>query len=160
MDPLTQDTSFLSDAIGLAQTHSQLGHGGPFGALIVFKESIIAKGWNKVTSTNDPTAHAEIVAIRAACSRLKTFHLIGCVLYSSCEPCPMCLSACYWARIDRVIFGAERADAAAIGFSDEHLYREIPLGRSERSLPMTQLLRNEAMETMQAWHANPRRRTY
>jgi len=160
MDQSAQDIRHVKNAIRLAQVHSLAGHGGPFGALIVANDKIVARGWNKVTSSHDPTAHAEIVAIRAASRKLHLVHLSGCVLYTSCEPCPMCLAACYWARLDRVVFGAERADAAAIGFSDDFIYREIPLGRSDRSLHMTQLLRNEAREVMGAWHADSNRATY
>jgi guanine deaminase len=160
MHPLAQDQAHLAGAIRLAQTHSRAGHGGPFGAVIVADGKIIARGWNKVTSANDPTAHAEVTAIRAACRKLKTFQLRDCVLYSSCEPCPMCLAACYWARLDRLVYAASRADAAAIGFDDDFLYREIPLPPARRRLRAAQSLRDEAREVMRAWFADPDRVPY
>jgi tRNA(Arg) A34 adenosine deaminase TadA len=129
--------------------------GGPFGAIIVRENKIIATGWNKVTSSNDPTAHAEVTAIRAAASGLGNFVLTGCLLYSSCEPCPMCLAAAYWARLDRIVFGATRQDAAGAGFDDEELYRELPLPPSQRKLPMQQILRDKAVEVFDEWKRLP-----
>lgn len=129
--------------------------GGPFGALVVVAGRIVGKGWNKVTSTNDPTAHAEIVAIRAACRRLQAYHLPQAVLYSSCEPCPMCFAAACWARVPRIVFAASRKDAAAIGFADEDLYREIALPREARRIRMDQFLQNEARRIMRAWYRTP-----
>jgi guanine deaminase len=155
-----EDRVFLNHALRLAQRHSTAGHGGPFGALVVAGGTIIGQGWNKVTSTSDPTAHAEMVAIRSACRMLKQYHLLGSVLYSSCEPCPMCLAAAYWARVERIVFAAARSDAAAIGFDDEFLYREIPLARDQRKLPMSQLLRGDAIKIMNAWYARPNRMLY
>ena len=149
------DELFLRQAIELSRVHMLAGHGGPFGAVIVKDGSVIAEGWNQVTTLNDPTAHAEVVAIRAAATRLQNFSLAGCVLYTSCEPCPMCLAATYWARLDRVLFAAGRADAAAIGFDDDFLYREIPLPVEARSLPIEQALRAEANAVFQAWSAKP-----
>lgn len=149
------DTRFTRLAIDLADRHMQAGHGGPFGALIVCEGRVIAEGWNQVTSSNDPTAHAEVVAIRHAAAQLGRFELSGCVLYASCEPCPMCLAASYWARIDRMVFAAGRADAAAIGFDDAKLYREVLLPIEERSLPMRQMLRGEALAVFRAWEAKP-----
>lgn len=160
MEPSTADQKFLAQAIRLSRTHSQAGHGGPFGAVIVFDGKIIARGWNRVTSAHDPTAHAEVVAIRAACRKRQAFHLRGGVLYTSCEPCPMCLAATYWARLDRVVYAASRADAAAIGFDDDFLYREIPLAPAARGLPSSQLLREEAQSVMREWFANPARVEY
>lgn len=160
MNPFDQDLKFLRTAIRLAGSRSLAGHGGPFGAVIVENGAVVSRGWNRVTSTNDPTAHAEMVAIRRACRKLGKFNLSGCVLYTSCEPCPMCLAAAYWARVDRLVFAAEREDAAAIGFDDALLYREIPLPHQERSLPMTQSLRHEAVEVMQSWSSMPNRILY
>jgi tRNA(Arg) A34 adenosine deaminase TadA len=129
----------------------EVGHGGPFGALVVYNNQIISEGWNQVTSTKDPTAHAEIVAIRSAAYDLSRFSLEGCTLYTSCEPCPMCLAAAYWARVDRLVYAATREDAAAIGFDDDAIYRELTLPISKRSLPMQQLLRAEAVQVFDAW---------
>jgi guanine deaminase len=127
--------------------------GGPFGAVIVHENRIIAEGWNQVTSINDPTAHAEVMAIRSAASRLSRFSLEGCTLYTSCEPCPMCLAAAYWARLDRLVYAASREDAAAIGFDDALIYHELALPISQRRLPMQQMLRDEATQVFAAWHA-------
>src|SRR5262245_9316936 len=115
------DADFLIEAIALSRERMLAGAGGPFGALIVRDGEIFARGWNRVTTTNDPTAHAEVVAIRAACERLGTFRLDGCVIYASCEPCPMCLAAAYWSRVARLVFAASREDAAQAGFDDEFL---------------------------------------
>ena len=125
---------FLHEAIRLARENVEHGLGGPFGAIVVRNNEIIARAQNRVTQNNDPTAHAEICAIRAACQNLNTFRLSGCVLYSSCEPCPMCLAACYWARLDAVYFGATQTDAARAGFDDAHLYREVALPLNDRAL--------------------------
>lgn len=151
----TDDKTHLREAIRLAREHMEAGHGGPFGALIVRQEVVLARGWNQVTSLNDPTAHAEVVAIREAGRLLASFSLAGCVLYASCEPCPMCLAAAYWARLDRVVFAATREDATSIGFDDERLHRELVLPRERRSLPMTGLLREEAVAVFRAWQAKP-----
>src|SRR5262245_29961376 len=124
---------FLREAIRLSIDKMQANEGGPFGAVIVRDGQIIGRGWNRVTSTNDPTAHAEIVAIRDACSRLKTFSLAGCEIYSSCEPCPLCLAAIFWARLDRIFYAATCEDAAAAGFDDGILYRELALPVANRS---------------------------
>ena len=137
-------------AIELALENLASG-GGPFGAVIVRDGEIIATGSNRVTQNHDPTAHAEIVAIRAACKKLGVFHLEGCTLYSSCEPCPMCLSAIYWAQIDQVYYCATRVDAEEAGFADDHIYKEIPLAPEERSIRMRQFLRKEALEVFDAW---------
>jgi len=116
---------------------------------------VVGEGWNRVTSTNDPTAHAEVTAIRDACANLKTFQLTDCELYTSCEPCPMCLSAIYWARLRRVYFANTRKDAAAIQFDDDFLYREVGLPIAKRAMPMKQFLRNEALEAFKEWEAKP-----
>jgi tRNA(Arg) A34 adenosine deaminase TadA len=129
----------------------EAGHGGPFGAVIVHENQILSEGWNQVTSINDPTAHAEIVAIRSAASKLGRFSLEGCTLYTSCEPCPMCLAATYWARVDRLVYAAAREDAAAVGFDDDAIYRELALPVAKRSLPMQQMLRVEAVRVFAEW---------
>lgn len=142
---------FMREAIRLSAEGAQSGKGGPFGAVIVRDGQIIGKGCNQVTSTNDPTAHAEVVAIRAACQLLQTFHLKGCVMFTSCEPCPMCLSAIYWAQIDQVYYANTHQDAAHIGFSDAFLYEEISKPIEQRAIPMVQLLRTEAQPVFRQW---------
>jgi tRNA(Arg) A34 adenosine deaminase TadA len=146
---------FMRAAIGLARTKMRANCGGPFGAVVVRQGKIIARGWNRVTSANDPTAHAEVTAIRAACRKLNTFRLDDCELYTSCEPCPMCLSAIYWARIQRVYYANTRRDAAKIDFDDDWIYREVARPIARRKLPMHQLLRAEALETFAEWQAKP-----
>ena len=125
--------------------------GGPFGAVIVRDGEIIARGENRVTVCNDPTAHAEVSAIREAAARMGTYDLSGCEIYSSCEPCPMCLGAIYWARLDRLYYAGTRADAANVGFDDAHIYEELPLDPSQRELPTQTLLREEAQRVFEAW---------
>jgi tRNA(Arg) A34 adenosine deaminase TadA len=147
-------------AIELSRIHMEAGEGGPFGAVVVKDGQILGEGWNRVTSTCDPTAHAEMVAIRRACERLGTFTLKGCEIYTSCEPCPMCLSAIYWARLDRIWYGNTQADAAAIQFDDEWLYREVALPISERSVSTVELLREEALAVFQAWEAKADKTRY
>jgi guanine deaminase len=142
---------FMKAAIRLSIDMMRCGKGGPFGAVVVKGGKIVGRGCNEVTSTNDPTAHAEIVAIRDACRRLKTFDLKGCELYTSCEPCPMCLSAIYWARIDTVFYGNTRKDAAKIAFDDDFIYREVALPIRKRTLKMKQLLRTEALKAFAEW---------
>lgn len=149
------DGLFMEAAVALAAEHMRTTDGGPFGAVVVRAGEIVGRGWNRVTSTNDPTAHAEIVAIRAAAGVLKSFSLAGCVLYTSCEPCPMCLAAAYWARVDRLVYAADRYDAAAAGFDDEQFYAEIGLPISERRLPMEQMLREAAIRVFDEWRAMP-----
>lgn len=146
---------FMRRAIALSREMMEQGQGGPFGAVIVKDGKIIAEGSNKVTSTNDPTAHAEVVAIRNACAALHDFSLRGCEIYTSCEPCPMCLAAVYWARLDRLYYANTRIDAARIGFDDEFLYQEIPLPIEKRSLPMIRLLSDEAIVAFEAWDKKP-----
>lgn len=145
----------MQKAIALSRERMRAGHGGPFGALIVKDGEVIAEGYNRVTSTNDPTAHAEVVAIREACRALGRFSLAGCEIYSSCEPCPMCLAAIYWARLERIYFANSRADAAAIGFDDDHLYREIPKKLSERTIPTLQVELPEARAVFEEWRDMP-----
>ena len=142
---------FMREAIRLSFRMMRRGAGGPFGAVIVKGDRIVGHGYNRVTSGNDPTAHAEIVAIRDACRRLKTFDLTGCDLYASCEPCPMCLSAVYWARLRKVFYGNTRKDAARIAFDDDLIYREVALPIRQRSLVMKQLLRAEALAAFKEW---------
>ena len=142
---------FLREAIRLSIEKSQAGEGGPFGAVVVQNDTVVGRGWNRVVSTNDPTAHAEIMAIRAACRRLGTFSLAGCDIYASCEPCPMCLAAIYWARLDRVYYAAGRQDAAAVGFDDSRIYQELAMNVADRSIPMAQDLHDEACEAFRAW---------
>ncbi len=138
-------------AIALSETNMRANQGGPFGAVIVRDDRIIAEGCNRVTTSLDPTAHAEIEAIRAACQALGQFQLLGCVIYTSCEPCPMCLSAIYWARLDRIYYANTRQDAAEIGFDDDFLYHEIPRPPEDRSVPADRLLADEARGTFEAW---------
>lgn len=142
-------------AIALSRQGMEGGAGGPFGAVVALDGAVIAEGWNQVTSTNDPTAHAEIVAIRRACAALGRFDLRGAILYTSCEPCPMCLAAAWWARVDSVVFGNAREDAAAIGFDDQVLYDEVAKPIEARSLPMRRLLQAEALEVFAEWRAKP-----
>ena len=142
---------FMHEAIRLSISNIKAGRGGPFGAVAVKDGQIIARGFNQVTSTHDPTCHAEVDAIRKACTALGTFQLDGCDLYTSCEPCPMCLGAIYWARPARVFYGNTKADAAAIGFDDQFIYEELSRPMSVRKLLMTQLLRDEALAGFQAW---------
>ena len=145
----------MRHAIALSRRGMKGGAGGPFGAVVVKDGQVVAEGWNQVTSTNDPTAHAEVVAIRRACTALGRFDLRGAVLYTSCEPCPMCLAAAYWARVDAVVFGNTRDEAAAIGFDDQWLYDEVPKPIEARSLPMRRLLGAEALEVFAAWAKKP-----
>jgi tRNA(Arg) A34 adenosine deaminase TadA len=144
---------FLRRAIRLATENVLRGAGGPFGAVIVREDRIVAEGVNTVTTANDPTAHAEVNAIRAAAGALGTFSLAGCQLYSSCEPCPMCLAAAYWARIDAIYYGASASDAERAGFDDSFIYRELRKDNAERKLPATQLLCDEAWASFAAWTA-------
>lgn len=148
---MEEKENFMREAIRLSIDNMRAGNGGPFGAIIVKDGKIIARGFNKVTSTNDPTAHAEVVAIREACKALDSFQLAGCEIYTSCEPCPMCLGAIYWARPDKMYFANTKTDAAAIGFDDQFIYDEIELNISERHLPTEQLLQNEALVAFQEW---------
>lgn len=138
-------------AIALSLDMMRAGRGGPFGAIVVKDNQIIGEGYNKVTSTQDPTAHAEIVAIREACRTLGSFSLSGCDIYTSCEPCPMCLSAIYWARLERLYFANTRTDAAAIGFDDEKIYKEIGKPLADQRIPTTQLLAEEGTAAFREW---------
>ena len=142
--------AFMARAIELSITNVQAG-GGPFGAVIVKNGEVIAEGVNRVTSTNDPTAHAEVNAIREACKKLGVFKLEGCELYASCEPCPMCLGAIYWAHPERVYFANTAADAARIGFDDAFIYRELEHPHGKREIPMISMMRDEALAGFRAW---------
>jgi len=153
------DERLLREAIRLARTRMHRG-AGPFGAVIARDGVIVARGWNAVTATQDPTAHAEVVAVRRACRALDTFHLEGCVLYSSCEPCPMCLGAAFWARLDRLVYAATRDDAAHAGFDDAFIYDQVPLAPEARSLHTDRLLRGEAVAVFDEWLAKPDRVQY
>jgi guanine deaminase len=154
------DPKFLRRAIELARSGMAGGSGGPFGAVIVRGDEVLAEACNQVTSAHDPTAHAEVGAIRQACQLLSSHSLAGCVIYSSCEPCPMCLSAIYWARLDHLYFAAARDDAADIGFDDAHIYAELGRDPRDRQLRAVQALRDEAVAVMQAWNGMPKERRY
>jgi guanine deaminase len=144
-------TPFMRRAIELSRINID-NNGGPFGAIIVKNGQIVAEGANRVTASCDPTAHAEIVAIRAACTKLNTFNLTGCTIYTSCEPCPMCLAALYWARIDKIFYANTKEDAAAIGFDDAFIYHELSLPTDQRQLPSEQLLDPDRLEAFELWH--------
>jgi tRNA(Arg) A34 adenosine deaminase TadA len=150
---------FMREAIALAR-ESVAGGGGPFGAVVVRAGVVVGRGGNRVTPDTDPTAHAEVVAIRDACRTLGSFSLEGCELYVNCEPCPMCLAAAYWARLERICHAATRHDAAAAGFDDALIYQEVCLPAAQRRLPMVQLLPEEAMAAFAAWSALPDRVDY
>lgn len=154
------DRTFLLRAVDLSRTRMLANAGGPFGALVVREGKVLAEGWNEVTSSNDPTAHAEVRAIRKACQAVSSFQLQGATLYSSCEPCPMCLAAAYWARVGRIVFAADRVDAAKVGFDDAYLYDEIPKPVVARALPTLHLPLQEAVDVFAAWHAKPDRVDY
>jgi tRNA(Arg) A34 adenosine deaminase TadA len=146
---------FMRQAIRLSVRMMRRGAGGPFGAVVVRDGKVVGRGWNQVTSANDPTAHAEVVAIREACRQLKTFRLDDCDLYTSCEPCPMCLAAIYWARLRNVFYGNTRQDAAKIDFDDQFLYHEVALPLRRRKLRMKQLLHREALAAFAEWQRKP-----
>ena len=150
---------FMRQAIALALENVRNG-GGPFAAVIVKNGALIATGANRVTATNDPTAHAEVVAIREACKRLESFQLDHCELFTTCKPCPMCLGAIYWARPGKVFYAAAAADAAAAGFDDAFIYHELFMPHPERRIPMNQILRDEASAIFQAWLAKPDKTLY
>jgi len=151
---------FMAEAIRLAVEGVAAGRGGPFGAVVVKDGQIVGRGCNEVTSANDPTAHAEILAIREACKSIGSFHLTDCELYTSCEPCPMCLSAIYWARIERYYFGCTAKDAAAIQFADDFIRHELSVPPHERTIPAIPLMRTEALAAFAAWQAKAGRVPY
>ena len=148
---MSQKEDFMREAIRLSLENMRSGKGGPFGAVIVKDGKIIARGFNQVTSSNDPTAHAEVVAIREACKELGTFQLDGCEIYTSCEPCPMCLGAIYWARPEKMYYANTKVDAANIGFDDQFIYEEIELPLSDRKLKCEHLLNDEALVVFKEW---------
>jgi tRNA(Arg) A34 adenosine deaminase TadA len=156
----TLNSPFMAEAIRLAIDGVTSGAGGPFGAVVVKDGQIVGRGCNQVTTTNDPTAHAEILAIRDACKNLGVFHLTGCELYASCEPCPMCLSAIYWSRIERYYFGCTAQDASAIQFADDFIRRELSVPPEQRSIPAIPLMRTEALAAFAAWQAKTDRVPY
>lgn len=151
---------FMREAIALSKQNVEKQLGGPFGAVIVKDGEIVAKSANLVTINNDPTAHAEISAIRLACQKLNTFSLEGCVIYTSCEPCPMCLGAIYWARLDRMYFANTKNDAAAVGFDDAFIYDELDLKSENRKLKTEQILNSEALEAFKMWDICETKRKY
>lgn len=148
-----EQIKFMREAIRIALENVRSGKGGPFGAVVVKDGQVIAQGVNQVTHLNDPTAHAEVQAIRAACKTLGSFQLEGCELYASSEPCPMCLGAIYWARPDKVFFATHKGDAANIGFDDQFIYEEMSKNIDMRSIPMESFLREEALQIFQEWEA-------
>ncbi len=154
------DRAFLLRAVTLSGVRMEAGDGGPFGAVVVRDGAVLAEGWNQVTSANDPTAHAEVVAIRRACEAAGSFSLAGATLYSSCEPCPMCLSAIYWARIGRLVYANTRDQAAAIGFDDAFLYDEVAKLPEHRTLPAERLALPEAEAVFQAWRTKADKISY
>jgi guanine deaminase len=145
------DSIFMAQAISLAIENVRSGRGGPFAALVVKDGAVVASGTNLVTSAKDPTAHAEIVAIREACRALDTFQLTGCTIYTTCEPCPMCMGAMYWAHPARICFGATQAEAAEAGFDDAYIYEELRRSPAERAIPMVQIARQEALGPFHEW---------
>lgn len=150
----------MARAIQLSLDNVLSGQGGPFGAVIVKDGNIVAEGVNRVTAINDPTAHAEVVAIRAACAKLRVFELADCEIYTSCEPCPMCLGAIYWARLARVYFGNLASDASKVGFDDSFIYREIAQVLRKRTIPMIPMMREQALAAFKAWEEKPNKIPY
>lgn len=157
---MKDDAYFLQLAIDLAREGMRLGAGGPFGALIVRDEAIIGRGYNQVLELGDPTAHAEVVAIRDACARIGHFQLDGAVLYTSCEPCPMCLGAIFWARPDRVVYAASHEDAAQAGFDDRFIYEQIQVEPALRRIPFTRMLPQEGRQPFEEWRKMPDKKLY
>jgi guanine deaminase len=151
---------FMARAIQLSLENVRSGQGGPFGAVVVKAAEIIAEGVNRVTVSNDPTAHAEVMAIRNACEKLNAFELKDCEIYTSCEPCPMCLGAIYWTRLSRIYFASSANDASEVGFDDSFIYREIAQPSTRRSIPMVQMMRAEAMAAFHEWQKKPDKTSY
>jgi guanine deaminase len=156
----TQHLEFMKEAIALSENNVIKGLGGPFGAVIVKDGKIIAKSANLVTTTNDPTAHAEVSTIRLACTALQTFNLEGCVIYTSCEPCPMCLGAIYWARLDKMYYANTKTDAANIGFDDAFIYEELDLKPNDRKLKSEQMMQKEARVIFDLWRDSSQKIEY
>lgn len=150
-----EDRVFMARAIELARMGVEMNLGGPFGCVVVHNGEIVGEGNNRVTSLNDPTAHAEVIAIREACVKLKSFQLDGCTIYTTCEPCPMCLGAIYWARPEKVFFACTREDAANIGFDDNFIYQELEKTNENRKMRLTNLMRDEALEVFHSWSGKP-----
>ncbi|RYY99713.1 MAG: nucleoside deaminase [Chitinophagaceae bacterium] len=157
---MKEENPFMREAIRLSVDNVTSGSGGPFGAVVVKDGAIIARGSNQVTASNDPTAHAEVVAIRAACAVLGSFQLEGCEIYTSCEPCPMCLGAIYWARPDKLYYANTQADAAAISFDDQFIYEELARPADQRRLFTRQLMRDEALEAFRLWTGSTQKTEY
>ena len=157
---MSADETFLARSIELSRIHMEAKDGGPFGAVIVKDSQIISEGWNQVTSSNDPTAHAEMVAIRLAARELNSFQLIECTLYSSCEPCPMFLAAASWARVNRIVFAASRMDAARAGFDDAFLYEELEKPHDQRAIPTLQIALKNAVRVLEDWSELPGKTRY
>lgn len=155
-----RDHFFMRRAIELAQLGMNSSAGGPFGCVIVKDDQIIAEGFNKVTSTNDPTAHAEVVAIREACKKLESYQLNDCIIYTSCEPCPMCFGAIYWARPKKVYYACTKKDAALIQFDDQFIYDELEMEKLEQDIPFIPLLREEAIPVFEQWAQKMDKKTY
>jgi tRNA(Arg) A34 adenosine deaminase TadA len=151
---------FMQQALSLAAKGVELGHGGPFGALVVVSDQVVGQGWNQVIHLNDPTAHAEILAIREACRSLGQFHLPQATLYTTCEPCPMCMGAIYWARIEHLFFGATTGDAAEFGFNDQHIHQALHQPLFQQSLQVDQRYRNESRELFHTWQNSLKRVDY
>ena len=157
---MSSAAEWMRAAVSLGREGMEKDGGGPFGAVVVHGGEIVGRGHNQVTSTLDPTAHAEVVAIRASCGSLGRFDLRGCELYTSCEPCPMCLAATYWARLDKIYYACTRHDAAEIGFDDAFIYEQLPLAIAARALPMEQVAREESLALFQAWTEKPDKTPY
>ena len=155
-----QQKEFMAEAIRLSQHGIDTNEGGPFGCVIVLNDKIVGRGNNRVTSTNDPTAHAEMVAIRDACRFLQRFDLSDCEIYTSCEPCPMCLGGIYWAKLKKIYFANTRVDAAFIGFSDDIIYQEISKHLNERTIPIEQMMREDALKVFEQWTVKPDKIAY
>jgi len=153
-------TDYLKKAIEIAENFSKKGNNGPFGAIVVLKNKIIGEGWNQVVELNDPTAHAEIMAIRKACKTLGTYNLKNAILYTSCEPCPMCLSSIYWAHIEKVYYAASGSDASKMGFDDAFIYKEVCKSMHRRKIPFIQELQDEAIKVFEEWKNNPHKIMY
>ncbi|HSC52766.1 MAG TPA: nucleoside deaminase [Phnomibacter sp.] len=155
-----RERHFMQLAIEESRLGVEAGHGGPFGCVVVKGDTVIARGHNLVLMSNDPTSHAEVVAIRKACEALQHFQLTGCELYCSCEPCPMCLGAIYWARPDRIFYANTKKDAAAIGFDDQFIYDELELPYADRSIPAVHMHDADAIKVFEAWKTNPGKKLY
>jgi len=151
---------WMREAVSLGREGMEQNDGGPFGAVVVWEGAVVGRGHNQVAALLDPTAHAEMLAIRAACQSLGRFDLRGCELYASCEPCPMCLAAIYWARLDKVYYACTRQDAAEVGFDDDFIYQQLPLEIDDRSLPMEQIEREYSLDLFRDWTAKPDKTPY